>query len=160
MVTQNARPASHGTLTQNAVVAGPDLPSPPVTERPARSLPGLPMLVLGLILLLAFVALFFLAGREHGALAKTLIAIGVLGLIADGFLLRGLVAVVPGQARVVQLFGSYRGTIRRPRPALREPVQHPAGGSVRGFVTMRLRRPRSTMPTGTRSRSRPWSSGR
>jgi regulator of protease activity HflC (stomatin/prohibitin superfamily) len=112
MVTQNARPASHATMTKNTAVAGPDLPSPPVTERPARSLPGLPMLVLGLVLLLGFVALLFLAGHEHGTLAKTLITIGVLGLIADGLLLRGLVAVVPGQARVVQLFGRYRGTIR------------------------------------------------
>ena len=83
-----------------------------MTERPARSLPGLPMLVLGIVLLLVFVALLFLAGHEHGALAKTLITIGVLGLIADVLILRGLVAVVPGQARVVQLFGRYRGTIR------------------------------------------------
>ena len=111
MVTQNARPASHGTMTKNTAVA-PNLPSPPVTERPAWSLPGLPMLVLGIVLLLGFVALLFLAGHEHGTLAKTLITIGVLGLIADVLVLRGLIAVVPGQARVVQLFGRYRGTIR------------------------------------------------
>jgi hypothetical protein len=99
-------------MTPNTAVTAPDLPSPPVTERPAWFLPGLPMLVLGIVLLLGFVALLFLAGREHGALAKTLITIGVLGLIADSLVLRGLIAVVPGQARVVQLFGRYRGTIR------------------------------------------------
>jgi regulator of protease activity HflC (stomatin/prohibitin superfamily) len=32
--------------------------------------------------------------------------------LAAGLILRGLTAVVPGQARVVQLFGKYRGTIR------------------------------------------------
>ena len=41
-----------------------------------------------------------------------LITLGVLVLIADSFVLRGLTSVVPGQARVVQLFGKYRGTIR------------------------------------------------
>jgi regulator of protease activity HflC (stomatin/prohibitin superfamily) len=36
----------------------------------------------------------------------------VLVLLAGALELRGLTAVVPGQARAVQLFGKYRGTIR------------------------------------------------
>jgi len=112
MVTQNARPASHGTIIQNTAAAGPVLPRPPETERAARSLPGLPMLALSIVLVLVAVALFVLAGHEKGGTAKTLITLGVLVLIADGLVARGLVAVVPGQARVVQLFGRYRGTIR------------------------------------------------
>ncbi len=36
----------------------------------------------------------------------------VLIFIASGLALAGLTPVVPGQARVVQLFGRYRGTIR------------------------------------------------
>jgi regulator of protease activity HflC (stomatin/prohibitin superfamily) len=40
--------------------------------------------------------------------------LAVLILIAAALLLRGLTAVVAGEARVVQLFGRYRGTIRAP----------------------------------------------
>jgi len=83
-----------------------------VTEQVARFLPGLRMLVLGIVLVLAGVALLVLAGRQSGGAAKTLIVLAVLVLIASTLVLRGLTAVVPGQARVVQLFGRYRGTIR------------------------------------------------
>jgi len=84
-----------------------------VTEQVARFLPGLRMLVLGIVLVLAGVALLVLAGRQSGGAAKTLIVLAVLVLIASTLILRGLTAVVPGQARVVQLFGRYRGTIRK-----------------------------------------------
>jgi regulator of protease activity HflC (stomatin/prohibitin superfamily) len=81
-------------------------------ERPARFLPGLPMLILGIVLLLAFVGLVYLTSRQHGAVAIVLGFVdGIVFLIAVG-MLRGLTAIVPGQARVIQLFGKYRGTIR------------------------------------------------
>ena len=38
-----------------------------MTERAARSLPGIPMLVLAIVLLAAGVALLVLAGHENGA---------------------------------------------------------------------------------------------
>jgi regulator of protease activity HflC (stomatin/prohibitin superfamily) len=41
-----------------------------------------------------------------------LIVLGVLVFLASALALGGLTPVVPGQARVVQLFGRYRGTIR------------------------------------------------
>jgi regulator of protease activity HflC (stomatin/prohibitin superfamily) len=84
----------------------------PVTERAARSLPGLPMLVLSIVFLLAGAALVVLASHENGGVAKAVVAVYVLCFIAGVAILRGLTAVVPGQARVVQLFGKYRGTIR------------------------------------------------
>ena len=85
-----------------------------VTERTARFLPGLRMLVLGIALLLGGVALAVLAGHlKHGA-AIAVILLCVLVFLAAVLVLRGLTAVVPGQARVVQLFGKYRGTIRKP----------------------------------------------
>src|ERR1035441_3531707 len=87
-------------------------PGQPVTERPARFLSGLRMLVLGIVVLLAGVALAVQAGHDHGGVAKALIVLCVLIFIAGSLMLRGLTAVVPGQARVVQLFGKYRGTIR------------------------------------------------
>ena len=97
--------------TQDAA-AGPELPSPRVTEHEARFWPGLRMLVLGLTLLLAGVALLVLAGHQSHGAAAALILLGVLVLIASALALKGLTPVVPGQARVVQLFGRYRGTIR------------------------------------------------
>jgi hypothetical protein len=99
-------------VTQNAAAAGPELPSRPVTEREARFLPGLRMLVLGIVLILAGVAVDIFAGHQgHGA-ATELILLSILIFIAASLSLRGLTSVVPGQARVVQLFGKYRGTIR------------------------------------------------
>ena len=99
--------------TQTAAAAGSKQPvRPPVTEHAARSLPGLRMLALALAVLLAAIVLFVLAGRASGGGSKVLITLGVLVVIADSFVLRGLTSVVPGQARVVQLFGKYRGTIR------------------------------------------------
>jgi regulator of protease activity HflC (stomatin/prohibitin superfamily) len=98
-------------VTKDAV-AGPERPSGRVTERVARFLPGLRMLVLGIGLLLAGVALIVLASHQsHGAPAA-LTLLCVLIFIASALALRGLTSVVPGQARVVQLFGKYRGTIR------------------------------------------------
>ena len=114
MVTQDARAASPEAVTQEAAAAGPELPRPPVTERAARFLPGLLMLVLGIVLILVGVALIVLANHESGGTAKALIWLGVLVFIVASLMLGGLTPVVPGRARVVQLFGKYRGTIREP----------------------------------------------
>jgi hypothetical protein len=100
--------------TQDAAAAGPELPSPPVTEHVARFVPGLRMLVLGIAGLLAGAALVVLAGHQSHWAAGALSLLCVLIFIASGLALRGLTSVVPGQARVVQLFGRYRGTIRDP----------------------------------------------
>jgi regulator of protease activity HflC (stomatin/prohibitin superfamily) len=87
-------------------------PVVPVNEQPARFMSGLRMLVLGGIILLAAIALALLAGRSSHALAIALAIIDIFVFLAGVLVLRGLTAVVPGQARVVQLFGRYRGTIR------------------------------------------------
>jgi regulator of protease activity HflC (stomatin/prohibitin superfamily) len=101
-------------LTQAPATTGLELLSRPMTERVARFLPGLRMLVLGIVLLLAGVALLVVAGHQgHGA-AEALIGLSVLIFIASSLALGGLTPVVPGRARVVQLFGRYRGTIRDP----------------------------------------------
>jgi regulator of protease activity HflC (stomatin/prohibitin superfamily) len=83
-----------------------------VTEQPARFLPGLQMLVLGIVVLLAGVGLAFGASQLSGAGAVVLWVVAALVFLAGALTFRGLTAVVPGQARVVQLFGRYRGTIR------------------------------------------------
>jgi regulator of protease activity HflC (stomatin/prohibitin superfamily) len=98
--------------TQTAAPAGADLPDQRVTEREARFLPGLRMLVAGIVLILVGVALAVLAGGQSRGAAVALVVLCVLIFIAGALALAGLTPVVPGQARVAQLFGRYRGTIR------------------------------------------------
>ena len=98
--------------TQTAAAAGPQRPDQQVTEHEARFLTGLRMLAAGIAGLLAGVALAVTAGRQSHAAAVPLILLCVLIFLASALVLAGLTPVVPGQARVVQLFGRYRGTIR------------------------------------------------
>jgi regulator of protease activity HflC (stomatin/prohibitin superfamily) len=98
--------------TQNVAAAGPARPDRQVTEREARFLPGLRMLVLGIVALLAGVVLVAVTSHQSHGVAAALTLVCVVIFIASGLVLRGLTSVVPGQARVVQLFGRYRGTIR------------------------------------------------
>jgi regulator of protease activity HflC (stomatin/prohibitin superfamily) len=72
------------------------------------------MLILGIAVLLAGIALAVVAGHLSGGGATALILVCALVLLAGVLVLRGLTPVVAGQARVVQLFGKYRGTIREP----------------------------------------------
>src|SRR6202161_2334100 len=99
-------------VTQTATAASPRQPDPQVTEHEARSLAGLRMLVLGIAGLVAGVVLGIVASHQHGGAAVALVVVCVLAIAAGIFVLAGLTPVVPGQARVVQLFGRYRGTIR------------------------------------------------
>jgi hypothetical protein len=85
-----------------------------VSERSARFVPGLRMLVLGIAALAAGIALIWLAGRLSADARTALIWLGALVLLAGVSVVRGLTAVVPGRSHVVQLFGKYRGTIREP----------------------------------------------
>ncbi|MEU0025471.1 SPFH domain-containing protein [Streptomyces sp. NPDC006335] len=86
----------------------PDMPAPRVREFAAHSIGGALALLLGLIGLLIAVFLLALSGENPGFAVG-----GVLVLIAALISLRGLNTVAPGEARVVQLFGRYKGTIRQ-----------------------------------------------
>ena len=98
---------------QTAAAAGSKQPvGQPVTERVAKSVPGLRILAAGIVAVLAGIVLIVVGANLGGGASKILITLAILIFIADSFLLRGLTSVVPGQARVVQLFGKYRGTIR------------------------------------------------
>ncbi|WP_405869639.1 SPFH domain-containing protein [Streptomyces sp. NBC_00005] len=86
----------------------PEMPAPRVRETTAHSIGGALALLLGLLGLLVAVVLFAAAS------VNPLFAVGgVVVLIAALISLRGLNTVAPGEARVVQLFGRYRGTIRQ-----------------------------------------------
>jgi len=59
--------------------------------------------------------LLIVSGLLSGGAGKiALIVVGILVLIPAELSFQGLTPVVPGEARVVQLFGGYRGTIRAP----------------------------------------------
>ncbi len=95
-----------------------DMPSPPLEERRIDGLAGLPTLVVGAVAFVVGIGLFgqslseVIQHRRSAAVVPlypaAVVLIG-LGMAA----IRGLIAVAPGEARVVQLFGSYAGTIRR-----------------------------------------------
>nr|WP_232247358.1 SPFH domain-containing protein [Kitasatospora azatica] len=92
------------------------MPTPKVTERVITGSSGLPVLALSLLLFLGGPALLIVGAvqQAHGGSAAgvTMLALGPLALITSLILMRGLTVVAPGQARVVQLLGRYRGTIR------------------------------------------------
>ncbi|TYB42696.1 SPFH domain-containing protein [Actinomadura chibensis] len=90
-----------------------DMPRPKIAERPAGDRGGWTMLALALVLL-ALAAAAVLAGVATGgtaALAAGIAAGVVLGL-AGLVLLAGLTPVAPNEARVLQLLGRYKGTVR------------------------------------------------
>jgi regulator of protease activity HflC (stomatin/prohibitin superfamily) len=92
------------------VVTGPDdavvdMPSPQVTERLVRGVAGIPVGAAAVAAMLAGVGLVAIEGWGERVPAILIILAGVA-------VLRGMVSVVPGEACVLQLFGSYAGTVR------------------------------------------------
>ncbi|NLU66621.1 SPFH domain-containing protein [Streptomyces sp. HNM0574] len=94
----------------------PEMPKAQVRENTANSIPGGVALLLGLIGVLAGVGGIVLGGTQlkSGAsgIGATLLVVGIVVLIGSLFAMAGLNMVAPGEARVVQLFGRYTGTIR------------------------------------------------
>jgi regulator of protease activity HflC (stomatin/prohibitin superfamily) len=89
---------------------GPDLGQ--ASEAGAWSAPGILVLVVGIGMVMAAGILIGFGAAEGGTAAAVLVAAGIVLVIAAQLAFRGLTAVVPGEARVVQLFGRYHGTIR------------------------------------------------
>ncbi|MFJ5996485.1 SPFH domain-containing protein [Streptomyces sp. NPDC092370] len=91
----------------------PEMPAPRVREFTAHSIGGGLALLLGLLGLLAGAGLIAGATTVDATGAKAgLIIGGILIALAAFLAMCGLNMVAPGEARVVQLFGRYRGTIR------------------------------------------------
>ncbi|GAB2682370.1 SPFH domain-containing protein [Saccharopolyspora gloriosae] len=85
------------------------MPESPVVERPGFRASGVPMAGLSLLLVLGGGAVL-----TYGLIVETVLplavgsVVGLIGLV----LLGGLVAVAPGEARVLQFLGNYTGTVR------------------------------------------------
>lgn len=91
----------------------PQMPAPRVREFTAHSIGGALALLLGLVGLLLGIGMVVTATTVAATGVKAALIIGgiVIGLCAF-IAMCGLNTVAPGEARVVQLFGRYRGTIR------------------------------------------------
>jgi hypothetical protein len=85
------------------------MPSPRVTERLAPGVAGIPAAAVCLGAVLAGVGLILWAAAAGGVVVRE-VAVLLIALGAAGG--TGLMSVAPGEARVVQLFGRYTGTIR------------------------------------------------
>ena len=109
---------------QTPVGTGHQVAPSPVTEHQARSASGVTVLVAGIVAVLAGVALLVYGGQQTGGAKTALVWAGSIVLIIAGLALAGLTPVVPGQARVIQLFGKYRGTIRNPGLQWVNPFTH------------------------------------
>lgn len=112
-------------LTTQSIVGQASSPTP-VDERQAGSGPGIPVLVVSLALGAGGIVLTGGSGGPRLWSGIALIVVGVLGLA-------GLTAVKPGEVRVVQLFGGYRGTVRATGLRWVNPF------SVRRRVSVRIR---------------------
>ncbi|MBW5425646.1 SPFH domain-containing protein [Streptomyces sp. BG9H] len=106
---------STDSITDQADI--PSLPEPQVRERPAHNVSGGLALLGGLAGLAGGVGLIFagaaVASEHKGAGSTLLIVSGIVVILAALLTLCGLNTIAPGEARVVQLFGRYRGTVRR-----------------------------------------------
>ncbi len=107
-------PEPRSTETPTSQRPVPQPPARRLTERPAHSVSGLRILILSILFVLIAAARLALAGQVSGATAVILVIVAVILLIAGVLGLRGLIQVVAGEARVVQLFGRYSGTVREP----------------------------------------------
>ena len=81
-----------------------------IRERNYHALPGLPML--GLFVVVGAVCVYGVVSAGDESLWLT--AGSALGLLLSVFLAAGLFVVNPNEGRVLQLFGDYVGTVRRP----------------------------------------------
>ncbi|WP_217246641.1 SPFH domain-containing protein [Streptomyces sp. AC602_WCS936] len=103
---------AHDTSQVRADV--PEMPAPRVRETQANSIGGGMALLLGLVGLVVGAGLIAVATAVSSAGGKAaLITAGIVIALAAFLAMCGLNMVAPGEARVVQLFGRYRGTIRQ-----------------------------------------------
>ncbi|MBI3129951.1 MAG: SPFH domain-containing protein [Acidobacteria bacterium] len=107
-------------------------------ERSAHTLGGLSVLLLGLLGILAAVALFISAIVANDPMR---LAFAVPLLVLCIFVLTGLFVVNPNEAMALQLFGDYRGTVRQEGMAWANPFlsKRKISTKVRSFESTHLK---------------------
>jgi len=111
-INESSAPAPADGLAPEA----PQMPEPQVREVTAHSIPGGLGLLLTVLGVFAGIALVIIGGvaasHQNTAVGVPAIVVGVLLTIASFFCMTGVKMVAPGEARVIQLFGRYVGTVR------------------------------------------------
>ena len=102
-----------------------------LAEHEAWSIRGVAVLAVGQVALWVGVALLISALTSSPGRGGAAALWAVILLVAAGLLLSGLTQVVAGEARVVQLFGRYRGTVRAAGLAFVNPFTRRRKVSVR-----------------------------
>jgi regulator of protease activity HflC (stomatin/prohibitin superfamily) len=82
-----------------------------IRERQVNALPGLPVLLV--LLAVDIAAIYALVDAAQDG-SMTMIAVCVIATIVATFLMAGLFVVNPNEAKVLQLFGAYAGTVKNP----------------------------------------------
>jgi hypothetical protein len=82
-----------------------------IRERENAALPGLPILIGTVVLILGSIYEFIQGVREPSA---TTLILSALAFLAGAVLAVGLFVVNPNEGKVLQFFGSYAGTVKRP----------------------------------------------
>jgi regulator of protease activity HflC (stomatin/prohibitin superfamily) len=106
-MTQGGRSVGADTPGPGAPAARPS--GPQVHERTAATVPGRPLLSAGTAAAVVGIVLLVLGIKTSDT---AMAVVGVLLLLVALGISKGLTTVAPGEARVVQLFGRYTGTIR------------------------------------------------
>ncbi|MGV3517470.1 SPFH domain-containing protein [Luteitalea sp.] len=107
-------------------------------ERERQVMNGALMLVVGLVTLLLSMAMFIYAIRTR----QTTVVVGSILLMVVGLtVLAGLFTVAPNEARVLQLFGAYVGTVRTPGLRWANPLytKHKVSTRIRNFESAKLK---------------------
>lgn len=108
-----------------------------IREREYAALPGLPIALLLIAVLGLLIYVFVNLDRPSAA-----VIVGLsLALVVDAFLMFGLFIVNPNEGRVLQFFGDYVGTVKRPGLAWANPLftKKRISLRVRNFESTRLK---------------------
>nr|WP_225991954.1 SPFH domain-containing protein [Actinomadura montaniterrae] len=89
-----------------------EMPRPRVEERAARDRGGWPMFGLAVVVVLVGIGALVAGLAGDGAASAAGVAAGIVLIIAGLVIALGLTPVAPGEARVLQLLGRYKGTVR------------------------------------------------
>ena len=109
-----------------------------IRERERQVMNGALMLVVGLVTLLLSMAMFIYAIRTK---QPTVVVGSILLMVVGLTVLAGLFTVAPNEARVLQLFGAYVGTVRTPGLRWANPLytKHKVSTRIRNFESAKLK---------------------
>ncbi|HTH03682.1 MAG TPA: SPFH domain-containing protein [Vicinamibacterales bacterium] len=109
-----------------------------IRERENAAIPGLPVLIGGIVLIGGSIYQIIQGAREPSA---AMILGWTLALIGAFVLLAGLFVVNPNEGKVLQFFGSYAGTVKRPGLRWANPLytKKRISQRIRNFESARLK---------------------